>query len=114
VEVVPDLGERVLRRLALEIAQFVNATALDRRPRPHQPDGAPQPGVTVDDRQHRRPQPARNEIVEAPLPRRERLACEQFQGEEPFAPSTRTPTTPNAGTLTTFPPLRTRRAKPSR
>src|SRR2546429_7391169 len=31
-----------------------------------------------------------------------------------FRPSVRTPTTPSTGTLTTFPPLRTRRTKPSR
>src|SRR5262245_51089295 len=52
---------------------------------------APQPGIAVDDRQHRRRQPARDEIVEAPLPRRERLACAQLQGEELFAPVDKDP-----------------------
>lgn len=114
MEVVTDFRQRVLRRLALKIAQLVHAAPLDRSLGPDEPDGALQPSIAVDDRQHRRLQPARDEIVEAPLPRRERLACAQLQGEELFAPSTRTPTTPNTGTLTTFPPLRTRRAKPSR
>jgi len=81
---------------------------------PDEPDGTPQPGITVDDRQHRRLQPARDEIVEAPLPRRERLACAQLQGEELFAHVDKDPDDAQHGTLTTFPPLRTRRAKPSR
>jgi hypothetical protein len=49
-------------------------------------DGAPQPGVTVDDREHRRPQPARHEIVETALPRLEGLAPAQLQGEQVFVP----------------------------
>ena len=61
VEVVADLGERVLRRLPLQVAQLVDAAALHRGPRPDQIDGASQPGVTVDDRQQRRPQPACDE-----------------------------------------------------
>jgi hypothetical protein len=44
------------------------------------------PSITVDDRQHRRPQRARDEIVEAALPRLEGLAPARLQGEELFAP----------------------------
>ena len=36
------------------------------------------------------------------------------EGEQMFCPSGKTPIRPNTGTLTTFPALRTRRAKPSR
>jgi hypothetical protein len=81
VEVVADLGKRMLGRFALEVTQLVDTAALDRGPASHQPDRASQPGITVDDAEHRRPQPARDEIVEAALPRRERLACAQLQGE---------------------------------
>jgi hypothetical protein len=41
MEVVANVSERVLRSFTFEIAQFVDAAALNRRPRPHQPDGAP-------------------------------------------------------------------------
>jgi len=71
MEVVADRRKRMLRRLALEIPKFVDAATLNRSPRPHQPDGAPQPGVAVDDGQHRCPQPPREEIAKAALPGRE-------------------------------------------
>src|SRR6266446_5026213 len=63
---------------------------------------------------HRSLEAPRREIVQAALPRRERLAPTQLQGDRCLPPSGRTPTTPSTGTLTTFPALRTRRAKPSR
>jgi len=47
MEIVADLREGVLRGFALEVAQLVHAAALHRGPRPHQLDGAPQPGITV-------------------------------------------------------------------
>jgi len=86
VEVVADLGERVLRRLALKIAELVDTAALHSRPRPALPDRPPQPGVTVNDGQHRRPQPARDEVVKATFPRRERFASAQLQGDQMLAP----------------------------
>src|SRR5882672_293574 len=82
MEVVADLGERVLGRFTREIAKFVDAAALDGSPRPDEPDGASQPSIAVDDRQHRRSQPARDEIVEATLPCRKRLASAQLQGKQ--------------------------------
>ena len=69
MEVVADRGQCVLRRFPLEVAELVYTAALHHRPRPHLADGAPQPGITVDDRQHRRPQSSRDEIVETALPR---------------------------------------------
>src|SRR6185436_2576019 len=71
---VADLVEGMLRRFTREIAQLVDAAALDGNPRPDESDGASQPRIAVDDRQHRRPQSPRDEIVEAAFPRRERLA----------------------------------------
>src|SRR5206468_12071599 len=64
----------------------VDTTALHGRPRPDLPHGPPEPGVTVDDGQHRPPQTARDEVVEAAPPRRERLASAQLQGEQVFSP----------------------------
>jgi hypothetical protein len=82
MEVVADLGERVLGGFSLEIPQLVDTTALYRRSRPNLPDGASQSGVPVNDCEYRRPQPARDKIVEAALPRRERLACAQLPRKE--------------------------------
>src|SRR2546425_9565752 len=42
VEVVTDLGQHMLRCLTLEIAELVDTAALQGRPRPGLPDGAPQ------------------------------------------------------------------------
>jgi hypothetical protein len=86
MEVVANVRERVLRSFTFEVAQFVDAAALNHSPRPHQPDGAPEPGIPVDDRQHWRPQSSRDKIVEAALPGRERLASAQFQGEQMLMP----------------------------
>src|SRR5437867_3060988 len=91
MEVVADLGERMLRRFALKVAELVHATPLHGRPRPDLPDGPPQPGVTVDNSQHWRPQTARDEIVEAALPRFEGLASAQLEGEQLFAPVRKDP-----------------------
>src|SRR2546428_3804073 len=74
------------RRLAFKVAQLVDTAALDRGPGPHEPDGASQPGIAVDDGQQRRPQPARDEIVEAALPGHERFASAQLQGEQVLSP----------------------------
>jgi hypothetical protein len=74
VEVVANLGERVLRRFPLKVAQLMDTAALHGRSWPHLADGTSQPSIPVDDRQHRRQQAARHEIVEAAFPRRERLA----------------------------------------
>jgi hypothetical protein len=41
MEVVTDFRQRVLRRLALKIAQLVHAAPLDRSLGPDEPDGAP-------------------------------------------------------------------------
>jgi hypothetical protein len=49
--------------------------------RPHQPNGASQPGIAVDNGEYRCSQAARYEIVEAAIPRRERLASAQLEGE---------------------------------
>jgi YVTN family beta-propeller protein len=45
----------MLRRLALEVAQLVDATALDQRRGPDEPHGLPQAGVPVDHAPHRVP-----------------------------------------------------------
>ena len=86
MEVVADLGERMLRRFPLQVAHFVDAAALHRRAGPHQPDRAPQPGVPVDDAEHGHPEAPRHEIIEAAFPRRERLAVAEVQGEQMFVP----------------------------
>src|SRR5437867_3556726 len=91
MEVVADLGERMLRRFALKVAELLHATPLHRRPRPGLPNGPPQPGVTVDNSQNWRPQAPRDEIVEAALPRLEGLAPAQLEGEELFAPVDKDP-----------------------
>src|SRR5207237_1988723 len=86
MEVVTAVRQRVLRRLALKIAQLVHAAPLDRRLGPDEPDGAPQPGIAVDDGQDRCPQPTRDEIIEAAFPRRERLTAAELQPEQMFVP----------------------------
>jgi len=50
---------------------------LRRGVRPHLPDGAPQPGVTVDDAEPRGGQAARHQIVETPFPCWRRFAAAQ-------------------------------------
>ena len=74
-----------MRRFALKVPELVHATPLHGRPRPDLPDGPPQPGVALDDNQYRRLQPARDETVETALPRRERLARAEIEGEELLA-----------------------------
>ena len=86
MEVVADLVQGMLRHLALEIPKLVDAAALNRSPRPHQPDSAPQPGIAIDDDQHRRPQSSRDEIFEAAFPGRERLPAAQVQGKQVLVP----------------------------
>src|SRR5205814_7133751 len=100
MEVVADLGKRVFGRFALEVAQLVNAAALNRSPPPHQLDGARNPRAT---RSSRQPFHAEND---SPPHSSRASRC--------LYPSDRTPTTLSTGTLTTFPARRTRRAKPSR
>ncbi len=60
----------------------MDTTTVHGRSRPELTDGPAQPGITIDDGQHGRSQPARDEILEAALPRRERLAVAQLQREE--------------------------------
>src|SRR4030095_9090123 len=86
MEVVADLSERVLRRLPREVAELVDTAALDHGTRPREPDGAAQAGMAVDDGEHRGPQAAHNEIVEATLPRLEGLASAELQGEQLLMP----------------------------
>jgi len=50
VEVVTDLGQRVPWGFAFEVAQFVDAAALDHGPGPHEADGSARPGIAVDNR----------------------------------------------------------------
>src|SRR5262245_16017453 len=83
VEVGPDLGEGMFRRLALKVAQFVDTAALDQRRRPDEPDGLPQAGVSVDHAPQGSCQPARNQIVETPLPGLKGLAAgAELEGQE--------------------------------
>ena len=63
MEVVAGFGEGMLRCFPLEVPQLVHAAPLHGGPRPHQAHRAAQPGIAVDDAQHRRPEPARGEIV---------------------------------------------------
>src|SRR5439155_13691414 len=114
MEVVADLGERMLRRFALKVAELVHATPLHGRPRPDLPDGPPQPGVTVDNSQRWRRKPRATRSSRQPFHASKDSPPHSSRARSCLPPSTRTPTTPNTGTLTTFPPLRTRRAKPSR
>ena len=106
MEVVADLRERVLRRLPREVAQLVDTAALDRDLGPREPDGAPQPGVTVDDRSTAC-NPRRRDR-RGTLPRRERSPA-HAPGRELFAPSTRTRRA-QPRDADDLPPLRTRRA----
>ena len=76
----------MLRRFPLEVAKLVDTAALDHRPRPDLPDGAPQPRITVDDAEHRSTQTPRHQVVEAPFPGYRRLAAAQLQGQQVFAP----------------------------
>src|SRR5260370_8361031 len=48
VEVVPDLGQRMLRRFPLKVAKLVDTPPLDRRPCPSLPTPAPHPGLPSD------------------------------------------------------------------
>jgi hypothetical protein len=69
MEVVADLGKRVLRGFSLEIPQLVDSSVLSSLTA-RSPDGASQSGVPVNDCEYRRPQPARDKIVEAALIKR--------------------------------------------
>ena len=86
MKVLTDRGEGMLRRFPLEVAELVDAAPLHRGPRPHQADRAAEAGIAVDDAEHRRAQPARREVVEAALPRCERLAGAELEGQELLAP----------------------------
>jgi len=48
MEVVADRREGVLRRFAFQVAQLVHTAPLHGRPRPHEADGAAEPGVAID------------------------------------------------------------------
>ena len=82
MEVVPDLRQRVLRRFPFEITKLVDTTALHGDTAPYLADRAPQPGIAVDHREHRRAQATRHEIRETAFPRRERLPTAEIEGEE--------------------------------
>ena len=80
MEVIADLREECLgaflsRLRSLWTQQRCTAAG------PHLADSAPKPCIAVDNGEYWRPQPARDEIVEAPFPRRERLTMAQLQGE---------------------------------
>jgi hypothetical protein len=83
VEVGPDLRERVLRRLALEVPQLVDATALNQGLGPDEADRFAQAGVPIDHAPHGDRQLARDQVVEAALPGLEGLAAgTEFQCQE--------------------------------
>src|SRR5262249_1464016 len=85
MEVVADRHEGVLRGLAFEVAQLMHAAPLHRGLRPYQTDGTTETGIAVDDAEHGSAQPARGEIVKATLPRGERLAGAEVEGQELLA-----------------------------
>jgi len=68
MKVIADLREGMLGALPLKVTLFVDATALDCRSGPHLTNSAAQAGIAVDDRQHRRLQPTRDEVVETAFP----------------------------------------------
>jgi hypothetical protein len=68
VEVRADLGQGVLRGLALEVAKLVDGTALDQGLGPDEPHGLTQPRVAVDHADHRGCETTGDEIVQAALP----------------------------------------------
>ena len=83
VEVGPDLGECVLGRLPLEVAQLVDGTALHEDLGPDEAHGLPQPGVPVDHAPPGRGEPPSRQILEATLPGLEGLAHgAELQGDE--------------------------------
>src|SRR5262245_5648673 len=115
MEVRPDLREGVLRRLALEVPQLMDGTALDQGLGPHEADGLSQARVPVDHAPQGRGEAAATQVGEAALPGIERLAPRaELQRQELLLPIGEDATTPRTGRLTTFPTLRTRRARASR
>ena len=82
VEVRLHLGQRVLGRLALEVAQLVDRAPLHRRLAPHRRERPPQPRVAVDDAEHRRSEAALDQAIEKSLPRFVRLAPAHLQRNE--------------------------------
>jgi hypothetical protein len=54
MKTVPDFIECVLRSFPLKVPQLVDAAALHRGAWPHEPDGAPQASIAIDNGQHRR------------------------------------------------------------
>ena len=101
-------------RLADEFpALLVHAAALDHGPEPHEPDGASQSGIAVDDAEHgvRRPRATRSSMQ--PFHASKDSPPHSSSARSCLPPSARTPTTPSTGTLTTFPALRTRRRSAS-
>jgi hypothetical protein len=87
MEVSPDLGERVLGRLALEGPQLVDGTALDRGLGPDEADGFPEAEMSVDLAPHWGGQSGCHQIIETPLPGFERLASRaELQRQELLLP----------------------------
>src|SRR5713226_5713597 len=82
MEVLAELGERMLGRFALEIPQLVHATPLHRSLGPRAPDGPPQPRVAVDDAQQRRLEAAADQRVDEAGPGVGRLGPAQLQRQE--------------------------------
>ena len=82
MEVGAELGQGVLGRLPLEIAELMHGTALDTGPGPDELDRLPQPRVAVDHADDRGSEAPGDEIVQAALPGVERLAAAELQRHE--------------------------------
>jgi len=63
VEVIAEVGQHMLGHLTLKIAELMDTTTLHDCSRPDLTDGPAQPGITIDDGQHGRSQPARDRVV---------------------------------------------------
>src|SRR5262249_15226410 len=115
MEVGPDLEERMLGRLALEVPEFVDSAALDRIRGHTKPTAVRSPGCPSITLQRGAVRPRATKSSRHPF----QAAKVSPPGQSSrvsscFWPSVRTATTPSAGTLTTFPALRTRSATASR
>jgi hypothetical protein len=82
MEVGAELGQGVLRSLALEIAELVHSAPLEAGLGPDEPDRLPQPRMAVDHADHRGSETTGDKIVQAALPRLERLAAAELQRHE--------------------------------
>src|SRR5712691_517398 len=78
MEVLAELGERMLGGFALEILQLVHRPPLHGGLGPRAPDGPPQPRVAVDDAQQRRLEAATGQRIDEAGPRVGRLGPAQL------------------------------------